>query len=278
MERIDLRLILKSAACVLMALLMTAAAAGCAAQPQKSDYGVFLSIEGDLDRLSGYKTVVIDAQYFSKEQINSLKGEGKTVYSYLNIGSLEDFRDYFDAYGDLILGAYENWEEEYWVDAADERWRAFITGELAPELLEKGIDGFFVDNCDVYYNYPTQRMLNGLAEIMRALVGTGKAVLINGGDMFLDAYCDGGGRWDDVITGINQESVFSAILWDEGGFGKASAEDREYFKDYVERYAAIGAEVYLLEYTRDKALIAEIENYCRQKGFGWYISDSLELD
>jgi len=259
-------------------MLLLAAAAGCAAQTQESDYGVFLSVEGDLNRLSDYKTVVIDAQYFSKEQIDALKRDGKTVYSYINIGSIENFRDYFDTYSDLILGAYENWDEEYWVDAADERWYAFVTGELAPALLDKGVDGFFVDNCDVYYHYPTQRMLGGVAEIMRTLVGTRKAVLINGGDVFLDAYCDGGGRWDDVITGINQESVFSTILWDEGGFGKAEAEDSAYFKDYVERYAAMGADIYLLEYTRDKALIAEIKDYCRQKGFDWYISDSIELD
>lgn len=268
----------KSVACILAALLLLTAATGCAAQSQGSDYGVFLSVGGDLNRLGDYQTVVIDAQYFSKEQIDALKQDGKTVYSYINIGSIEDFRDYYDEYRDLILGAYENWVEEYWIDAADERWRSFVTEELVPTLLRKGIDGFFADNCDVYYHYPTQRMLRGVAEIMRALVGTGKTVLINGGDVFLDTYCDGGGRWDDVITGINQETVFSAILWDEGGFGKAPEEDRAYFENYVERYAAMGADVYLLEYTRDRALIAEIEDYCRQKGFKWYISDSVELD
>ena len=113
---------------------------------------------------------------------------------------------------------------------------------------------------------------------MHTLVGTGKAVLINGGDAFLDAYCAGGGQWKDVITGINQETVFSEILWDGDKFGTASREDREYFQDYIERYAEKGADICLLEYTRDKRLIPEIRDYCQKHGFKYYISDSLELD
>ena len=110
------------------------------------------------------------------------------------------------------------------------------------------------------------------------MVGTGKAVLINGGDVYLDAYCASGGQWQDVLTGINQESVFTKILWDEDRFAAASPEDRDYFLDYIERYASQGAEIYLLEYTRDRRLIAEIQDYCQKNGFHFYISDSLELD
>lgn len=35
-------------------------------------YGVFLSVENDLDKLSDYYTVVIDAQNFSKGEIETL--------------------------------------------------------------------------------------------------------------------------------------------------------------------------------------------------------------
>ena len=55
-------------------------------------------------------------------------------------------------------------------------------------------------------------------------------------------------------------------------------KDRAYFQDYIERYAAKGVDICLLEYTRDKSLIREIREYCRKNGFHYYISDSLELD
>lgn len=267
-----------SAVTVLLALSIVFFAAGCGAETKNSEYGVFLSATGDLDSLSGFHTVVIDAQYFSKAEIDAFRAAGHTVYSYINIGSIETFRDYYSQYKDLALGAYENWDEEFWIDVSDSRWQVFLIEELIPSLLEKDVDGFLVDNCDVYFLYPTAQILDGLSTVMRALVGTGRAVLINGGDVYLDAYCGSGGQWNDVITGINQESVFSKILWDEDAFGAASREDREYFQDYIERYAAKGADIYLLEYTRDHRLIREIRDYCQRNGFNYYVSDSVELD
>ncbi len=245
---------------------------------RNTDYGVFLSISDNLDSLNDYETVVIDAQYFSREDIDAFRASGHTVYSYINIGSLEEFRDYYSEYRDLTLGEYENWDGEYWIDVSDSRWQDFLIDELIPSLLYKDIDGFFVDNCDVYYQYPTEEVMNGLTKIMSSMINTGKAVLINGGDTYLDVYCESGGNWDDVITGINQESVFSKILWNRDEFGTASKEDREYFQDYIERYAAKGADVYLLEYTKDDRVIRKTREYCKKHGFIYYISDSIELD
>lgn len=244
----------------------------------KYPYGVFLSVNENLEQFGDYETVVIDAQYFSGEEIESFRDRGHKVYTYLNIGSLEDFRDYYNEYKDLSLGAYEHWEEEVWVDVSQQKWQDLILKDIVPGLLEKGVDGFFVDNCDVYYVHPEEKILDGLTAIMKGLVQTGRKVIINGGDTFLDAFCEQKGTWDEVITGINQESVFSAILWDEEKFGTAEAEDREYFTSYVTRYGTLGAEIYLLEYTTDAELIREIDGFCKEHGYTYYVSDSVELD
>ena len=265
--------------CILLPLIFVICIAIClyGVRPIKP-YGVFLSYEGDLESLGDYKTVVIDAQYFEAEDIKAFQREGHRVISYINIGSLEDFRDYYDDYKDLKLAVYENWEEEIWIDVSDPRWQEFIVGELVPELAGKGIDGFFVDNCDVYYNFPTVDIMNGITNIMLTMVDTGLEVIINGGDYYLDSYCEAGGAWDKVITGINQESVFSKILWDSDEFGTADPEDHKYFIYYIERYSELGADIYLLEYTTDKKLIKEIDEYCNRNGFYYYVSDSIELD
>ncbi len=260
--------------------LRTESLAGLNGFTQKQ-YGVFLDFDGDIGELSDYEYLVIDARYHDKDEFLQ-KPEEQHIYSYLNIGSLEDFSDYYDTYSDLALGAYEHWEGEQWVDVSDKRWQDFILNELAPDLLSKGIDGFFVDNCDVYYNYPTDEILNGLAVIMKGLRSMGCDVIINGGDTFLDAYTEKIGAWSDVITGINQECVFTRIDWEEDRLTAALDEDREYFTDYIEKYAALGAKIFLLEYAdespENEALESRIATYCREQGFLYYISNSVNLD
>jgi len=264
--------------CLILAMALFLPCAGAEeASSFRYPYGVFLGINDNLAQFRDYETVVIDAQYFSGEEIDNFRNEGHQVYTYLNIGSLEDFRDYYEEYRDLSLGEYEHWEEEVWVDVSQQKWQDLVLEELVPGLLEKHVDGFFVDNCDVYYEYPEQKILDGLGVIMQALVATGKDVIINSGDCFMDAWCEQGGTWDQVITGINQESVFSSILWDEDKFGRQEEEDHEYFVSYITRYGDMGAKIFLLEYTLDGELVKEIDEFCREHGFIYFVSHTLEL-
>ena len=266
-------------AIILIVLTCCTGLAGAEQAPTfKYPYGVFLSICENIEQFADYEIVVIDAQYYPKEELDAFRSKGHKVFSYINIGSLEDFRDYYDEYKDLSLGAYEHWEEEVWVDVSQKRWQDFMLNDIAAGLLEKDIDGFFVDNCDVYYVHPKQEILEGLTVIMKGLKATGQKVIINSGDTFLDTYCEQGGKWDDVISGINQESVFSTILWDEGTFGTAEPEDHEYFVSYIDRYGSQGAEIYLLEYTIDEELMKEIKAFCEERGYTYYVADSIELD
>lgn len=247
--------------------------------PEREAYGVFLSIDNsDLSKLDKYDEVVIDAQYFTNEDIDKLHAEGHRVYSYLNVGAIENFRDYYTSNKSLFLGEYENWEEEQWIDVSDEGWQEFITETLAEKLSLKGVDGFFVDNCDVYYNFPNKKIFNGMTNILRGLMKYDKDVIINGGDYFVDAYYNKYGSVSDILTGINQESVFSAIDFDRKQLTKQTKKKREYFQSYITKYSNEGADIYLLEYTKDKLLMDKIQAYCTQNGFRYYISDSIELD
>lgn len=243
---------------------------------QKS-YGVFLNGDAsDLKKLSAYQTIVIDAQYFSKKEIAYLKNKGCTVYSYLNIGSLENFRSYYDAYRKFTLGSYENWEEERWMNVSEAAWQRLLIS-LEEQLLEKGIDGFFVDNCDVYYEYQTDDIFEGLAAILEHLMTSEKAVIINGGDTFVMEYRKQYGSLRDIMTGVNQECVWSKINFQTGKFQSQSKAAREYFRNYVEICDRMGLDVYLLEYTTQKSLKKKIVKYCKKRDFGYYIADSLEL-
>lgn len=244
---------------------------------EKNDYGVFLNADASsLKQLKNYDLIVIDAQYFTKSDIELLHQNGTKVYTYLNIGSIENFREYYTSYEKLTIGRYEHWDEEKWVDVADPDWQKFIE-QLSQELFEKGVDGFFIDNCDVYYYAPRESIFEGLTAILQNIMTFDKAVIINGGDTYVTEYSERYGAIDHIMTGVNQESVWSAIDFDKGTFYEQTKETRDYYCKYLEACQADGMDVYLLEYTTDKKLIQKIKKYCNEHDFHFYVSNSLEL-
>ncbi len=244
---------------------------------EKNDYGVFLNADASsLKQLKNYDLIVIDAQYFTKGDIELLHQNGTKVYTYLNIGSIENFREYYTTYEKLTIGRYEHWDEEKWVDVADPDWQKFME-QLSQELFEKGVDGFFIDNCDVYYYAPRESIFEGLTAILQNIMTFDKAVIINGGDTYVTEYRERYGAIDHIMTGVNQESVWSAIDFDKGTFYEQTKATRDYYCNYLEACQADGMDVYLLEYTTDKKLIQKIKKYCNEHDFHFYISNSLEL-
>ena len=244
----------------------------------EASYGVFLGASNeDIDYMLQYDEIVIDAQYFTDNEISYMKSKGKVIYSYLNVGSIEDFRDYYDDYKDLTLGDYENWDEERWIDVSNKDWQDFVINNLAYNIINKGIDGLFIDNVDVYYNYKNDDIFNGLTYILKELKKM-TYTLINGGDEYVMEYYERYNNITDIMSGVNQETVFSKINWDrEDSFSKNDKSETEYFMEYVEFIGSHEGDVYLLEYSRDNALINTIYDYCNNHNFKYYVSKTLEL-
>lgn len=277
--------------CALVAVLVLC---GCClageARPERAfdaSYGVFIGMRGGEalrdERVLRTRVLVVDPAHFEEREIAFLKVSGHTVYGYLNVGSLEAFRPYYGRFKRFVLGRYENWDGEWWVDVSAAPWRDFVVSELAAEYVRKGIDGFFVDNCDVYHYRRSRRIFDGLSEVLRRLSGYGLEVLINGGDEYATAALEEYGSIAGLFSGVNQETVFTRIDFDKlnfetGAFGRSREEDRQYFLSYLEKMEGAGAKIRLLEYTRDADLAREIERFCGARGWECFISGSVELD
>ncbi|WP_074963039.1 endo alpha-1,4 polygalactosaminidase [Ruminococcus albus] len=244
----------------------------------KYRYGVFLGASpDDVKYMEEYEKVVIDAQYFTTEEISALKESGHTVYSYINLGSVEDFRPYYKDYEGITLGVYENWEEERWVDVSKAEWQSFVVDELAVDIVGKGVDGLFVDNTDVYYHYPNDEIFDGVTNILKGFKNLDTYVIINGGDAYVTEYGKRNSELDSIMDAENQETIFSKINWDDETFTSNDSSETAYFQDYVDLVSGYGKDVYLLEYTTDSKLISKIDDYCTEKGYTYYASDKLEL-
>lgn len=249
----------------------------CTKKESNDQYGVYIGAEPEqLTGRSLADTIVIDAQYFDKDDITELKSSGHTVYTYINIGSIENFRDYYEEYEYLTLDTYENWEDEKWIDVSAPSWQDFIS-KKADELISKGVDGFFVDNCDVYYQYRTQEIFEGVSLILNELKEKNTYVLINGGDTFVREYLDRFGNLDNILDGVNQESVVTCIDWENDKFSVNEKDEKEYFLEYLQTVMDDGKDAYVIEYTTNKGIEKEAVSLAGSKGYTVYVAHSLDL-
>ena len=247
----------------------------------KKDYGVFIGAD-NIDKIKGYNVVVVEPASIDIGGVESLHKTNEKIYAYLNIGSLENYRPYFNEFKEKTLGLYENWEDEYWMDVSDVAWQKLIVDKLGRDIVDKGFDGFFIDNCDVYYYYPNEEIFNGLSSILQGLRSLNMTkkykidIIINGGDTFVSK-CIENKTATELFDGVNQECVFTDIDFENKTYKEKDESDREYFKEYLSNVKKYIPEVYLIEYGANSNLIKEIENYCNENGFYWYNAKDLEL-
>lgn len=118
------------------------------------DYGVFIGDDiNQQKKYERYDNIVVDPSSFKSKQVETLKADGKNVYAYLNIGSLENAQPYYKSYEDVLLDRYDGWPDEHWADVTKEKWQRLVVHARARVYKERGLDGLFIDNTDVYYRY-----------------------------------------------------------------------------------------------------------------------------
>ncbi len=276
MKRTSVKLYLLIMLISVICLNLTVACNAKKTTETRNEYGVFLGINGsESAKLSNYQLVVIEPSEFTAAQIELLKADGKKVYGYLNIGTLETYRPYYEKFRNILLDVYDDWPDESWIDVSNQSWQDFIANDLAKKYVESGLDGFFLDNTDVYYHYPSQAIFDGLRNILKRLKTYRVALIINGGDVFVKKCISQNDT--TLFDGINQETVFTAIDFETKTFGIQNQANTDYLKTYLSAVKAEGLDIYLLEYGADQKLTEQIETYCQENGFIWYNASDLDL-
>ena len=264
--------------CVLVLILSAALLSACSADPsdEAEKYVVLIGEDSEIiEKLSDIDLLVIDAEYFSQNDIARLRENGiREIYSYINIGSIESFRSYDTDFEKYTLGAYENWPEEKWIDVSVPEWQA-CTASRVDALVQKGVDGFFVDNTDVYYNYPQESIYDGILTILDYMNHTGRKIMINGGDCFVKKYLTT--EKNVLIDGVNQENVFTTYNFSKDIYTKNDQSTREYYTEYLDLAMSHGCTAYTLEYATDPTIRRQAAAYAGKHGYICYISDNIGL-
>ena len=188
-------------------------------------WGVFIGTHlKNTSRIKNYRHIVIDAQNYTKSEISKLKSGGRKVYSYLSIGSIANYRPYYKRF----------------------------------KKYKKGVDGLWVDNTDVYYEYHRTPILNGLISILTRIKNKKIPIVINGGDVFVSKIISMGKA--KIIDGVMQEEVLTRIVgYNSNKFKRQTNADRKYYEAYLKKVKRAGRTIAILEYTKSSQMRKEIK-------------------
>ena len=118
--------------------------------------------QGRLDEIAStnFDLAVIDLardgsdEFFTSDEITAVKSTGKVVFSYFEIGAIEDFRPEWKLIPeDLKAGEVDGWENEQYVKYWDERWWPIVKGRV-DQSLKAGFDGAYLDLINAYEEIP----------------------------------------------------------------------------------------------------------------------------
>lgn len=224
---------------------------------------------------------VIDTEGHEKAVREAVR-RGVWVYGYLNIGALEKERPYYEKLKHLRLARYDGWSGEYWIDPTDKAWQDHVIS-LAKQIKATGAIGLYLDNTDIYYmlaereiskqysrNLPTAGLVYTALEYMILKINAlGLIVMPNGGDVFVRKFIK---AHPNVIKTVNQEGV---LYQDKK---RQSAEDTEYYTDYLDWCRKKGIFTRGIEYPKTKAQAVHAQLYYKKhKWQGIYISWHKDL-
>lgn len=264
------------AAALSVAVILPSFAVPAEAASKTTTWGVFIGTHATTAKVKNYKSIVIDATGYSAAEISRLKSGGRKVYTYLSIGSIATYRSYYKRFKKYTLGKYTNWKDERWIDVSKKAWQDFVVNELVAGLRAKGVDGLWVDNTDVYYNYHRKAIFNGLVSILSRCHNKKIPIIINGGDVFVSKLISSGKS--RIIDGIMQEEVLTRITgYGSNKFAKQTKSDQKYYEAYLKKVKKAGRSIALLEYTKNSKMRKTIINYCKKHGYSYYISNNVAL-
>ena len=248
-----------------------------------NDYGAFLGRgDNEVSGFNQYKYVSVELDEFTHTNIERLSSHGTNFLAYLNVGSLENYRDYYDEYESFTFKDYDNWPDERWMDVTNQDWQDLMVG-LAQGFKNEGAFGVYMDNVDVYSiakedNMNYQAFGAAIKSIISRVNALGLKVLVNGGAEYFDDMNDAQDDVFDSVWAYHQEEVFSLIDdYDENVFTTQEDEDKTYYQEIASMMKEKGNEVFFIEYTTDNSLKNTIKNYCDSHHYHYYISSTVDL-
>src|SRR5687767_14982662 len=138
----------RTATFIVGAMLGLAVLMGLSATARAETFCVDFRWKPEPTNLVRFDFSILDIQ--SEPDLGPGHALGKKFYSYVCVGQIASDAPYFadvQAKGIKMLSHDAEWDS-YYPDLADPRWADYVVNVLAPIIVNKGFDGFFLDMVD----------------------------------------------------------------------------------------------------------------------------------
>ena len=229
------------------------------------------TLGGNLSRrYAGFDLVVVDGENAGAREVAAIKrASGGLVLAYLDVGTIESYRSWYNAAKPYRLDYWGDWGEWYAnVNAAG--FRSLLLGRVAPAMLATGFDGLFLDNTDMTETHAAQK------PGMRALVA-GLSRLVRARGKLLMAQNGAGVNWPlrRFYDGINFEDVSFSYDFARHAYFRRGAGSVARAQEEIRRYRRAGLKVTATDYLaarKTKETLIAVRNAC-SAGALPYVSD-----
>ena len=224
----------------------------------------------------GTEILVLNPDGYDLGSIEQIKTKGYKVLAYLSISTIKKDHPWYFKYKRYKLGELNSQLNEVYVDVRERDWRDFVV-ECARAIREKGFDGWWLDNLDIYEHYKSAKMFIACNLLLKQIKRLGGYVMVNGGSEFFSFAIDQ--KVDlSMVDGVMQGEVFSLVTsYERGGkFSRQKKIQKEFYEKLLRRLRKGGIDIFLLEYTRSEKVKDEIKRWAKENKASYYIVDFLD--
>jgi len=241
------------------------------AQNMKNDvlfcYGDFYP-----EQIKDYEIIVLESSHFSKQDIQILKENNKTVLGYISLGEVNKDAAHYEILKDFTLGKNKLWDS-YYLDLENKETEMVLLNLFKENIEGKGLDGMFLDNIDNFTKFgPTpekkEALINFLATIKQKFPDC--YLLQNSGLLITD-------ETNPYINGIAIESVATDYNFKNN---KYRLREQKEFVNQVEQLEEVEKKyqlpIILIEYADTKKLHDKVLDRINHKSWSYFIG-GIEL-
>jgi hypothetical protein len=119
--------------------------------------------------ISGYRYLVVEPYFFSKDDVAILRKNNSEVYAYISVGEVDKGSWFYKDLKDVSLAKNPIWNSEI-VTLANTKTAEVLHRLVDSYIEDKGFNGIFLDNVDNYTRYgPTPEDVTHLIDFLQAV-------------------------------------------------------------------------------------------------------------